>query len=55
MREAVDRGVPVHTLDKNSNVVSDLKRIILPEEMPAVAAEKRGLLSFGRSLLKKAG
>ena len=55
VREAVDRGVPVHTLDKNSNVVSDLKRIILPEEMPAVAAEKRGLLSFGRSLLKKAG
>ncbi len=54
VREAVDRGVPLHTLDKNSNVVNDLKRIILPDEMPATVVEKRGLLNFGRSLLKKA-
>lgn len=55
VREAVDRGVPLHTLDKNSNVVNDLKRIMLPDEMPALAAPKRNLLSFGRSLLRKAG
>jgi pilus assembly protein CpaE len=55
VREAVDRGVPLHTLDKNSNVVNDLKRIILPEEMPAAVAQKRSLMSIGRSLLKKAG
>jgi pilus assembly protein CpaE len=55
VREAVDRGVPVHTLDKNANIINDLKRIILPEEMPAAAVEKRSLLSFGRKLLRKAG
>ncbi len=55
VREAVDRGVPLHTLDRNSNVVNDLKRIILPEEMPAAVAPRRNLFSIGRSFLKKAG
>jgi pilus assembly protein CpaE len=55
VREAVDRGVPLHSIDKNSNVVNDLKRIILPGEAPSAATEKRGLFSMGRSLLKRAG
>ena len=55
VREAVDRGVPLHTIDKNANVINDLKRIILPGEAPAAIVEKRGILSYGRSLLKRAG
>jgi pilus assembly protein CpaE len=55
VREAVDRGVPLHSIDKNSNVVNDLKRIILPGEAPAAIVQKRGILSYGRSLLKRAG
>ena len=54
VREAVDRGVPVHTLDKNANIINDLKRIILPDEAPAAIAEKRSLFSRGLKLLKKA-
>ena len=55
VREAVDRGVPLHSIDKNSNVVNDLKRIILPGEAPAAIVQKRGIISYGRSLLKRAG
>jgi pilus assembly protein CpaE len=55
VREAVDRGVPLHSIDKNSNVVNDLKRIILPGEAPAAVVQKRGIISYGRSLLKRAG
>ena len=55
VREAVDRGVPLHTIDKNANVINDLKRIILPGEAPAAIVQKRGILSYGRSLLKRAG
>ena len=55
VREAVDRGVPLHSIDKNSNVVNDLKRIILPGEAPASVVQKRGIISYGRSLLKRAG
>jgi pilus assembly protein CpaE len=55
VREAVDRGVPLHSIDKNSNVVNDLKRIILPGEAPAQTVQKRGIISYGRSLLKRAG
>jgi pilus assembly protein CpaE len=50
VREAVDRGVPLHDIDANANVISDLKRIILPEEMTAAAPKRRSL--FG---LRKAG
>jgi len=55
VREAVDRGVPLHEIDPNANVMRDLKRIILPEEMQLEAGGKRGFLGFGRGLLKKAG
>lgn len=55
VREAVDRGVPLHEVDPNANVMRDLKRIILPEEMQLEAGGKRGFLGFGRGLLKKTG
>jgi len=55
VREAVDRGVPLHEIDPNANVVLDLKRIILPEELQLESGRKRGLLGIGKGLLKKAG
>ncbi|MBN9493168.1 hypothetical protein J0H33_07465 [bacterium] len=54
MREAVDRGVPLHEIDPDANVVQDLKRIILPEEAE-VAVKKRSFFSLPLSLGKKAG
>jgi pilus assembly protein CpaE len=50
VREAVDRGVPLHDIDANANVIADLKRIILPEEVVAAVPKRRSL--FG---LRKAG
>lgn len=55
VREAVDRGVPLHEVDPNANVIRDLKRIILPEEVQLEAGGKRGFLGIGKGLLKKAG
>jgi pilus assembly protein CpaE len=54
VREAVDRGVPLQEIDPNANVINDLKKIILPEEME-VAAKKRSLFSLPLGLVKKAG
>jgi pilus assembly protein CpaE len=54
VREAVDRGMPIHALDPEANVLQDLKRIILPEEVE-VAAKKRSLFSLPIGLKKKAG
>jgi pilus assembly protein CpaE len=50
VREAVDRGVPLHDIDPNANVIADLRRIMLPEEVAAMAPKRRSL--FG---LRKAG
>jgi pilus assembly protein CpaE len=55
VREAVDRGVPLHSIDPNSNVVNDLKRIILPEEAPVAEVKKRSIFAMGRTLMKRAG
>jgi pilus assembly protein CpaE len=55
VREAVDRGVPLHEIDPNANVVSDLKRIILPEEAVAAVKKSRSLFGIGKGLLRKAG
>ncbi len=52
VREAVDRGVPLHEVDPNANVIGDLKRIILPEEAVA-APKKRSILDLGRGLWRK--
>jgi pilus assembly protein CpaE len=53
VRQAVDRGVPLHEIDANANVINDLKKIILPDEMIG-ARKSRSLFSFGRGLLRKA-
>ncbi|MCI5073904.1 response regulator [Oricola sp.] len=55
VREAVDRGIPLHEVDPNANVVRDLKRIILPEEMQLESGRKRSLFGLGKGILKKAG
>ena len=45
VRQAVDRGVPLAAVDPNANVVSDLKKIILPEEVIA-SRQQRSLFSL---------
>jgi pilus assembly protein CpaE len=55
VREAVDRGVPLHEIDPNANVVNDLKRIILPEEAVVATKKSRSLFGLGKGLLRKAG
>lgn len=55
VREAVDRGVPLQKIDPKANVIQDLKRIILPEEVAASAPKSRSLFALGRGLLRKAG
>jgi pilus assembly protein CpaE len=55
VREAVDRGVPLHAIDPEANVISDLRRIILPEEAAATAKKQKSLLGRGMSLLRRAG
>lgn len=52
VREAVDRGVPLQTVDPRANVIQDLKRIILPEEAGAAAKRKTSLFA---GLLRRAG
>jgi pilus assembly protein CpaE len=54
VREAVDRGVPLHDIDEGANVLQDLKRIILPEEAEVVA-RKRSFFSLPFGLKKMAG
>lgn len=53
VREAVDRGIPLHEVDPNANVVNDLKRIILPDEAGVGAQKKKSLFSLGKGLLRK--
>ncbi|PAP92536.1 MULTISPECIES: AAA family ATPase [Mesorhizobium] len=55
VREAVDRGVPLHEIDPNANVVNDLRRIVLPDEVVAETRKKRSLFRLGKSLLRRAG
>lgn len=55
VRNAVDRGVPLHEIDPDANVIADLRKIILPEEAEATAGRPRGLLGVGRKWLRKAG
>src|SRR6185312_5995695 len=54
VREAVDRGMPLHALDPEANVLQDLKRIILPEEAE-VATKTRSFFSLPGRLRRKAG
>jgi pilus assembly protein CpaE len=48
VRQAVDRGVPLQEIDPNANVVNDLKKIILPEEVMATKQRSLFSLSFRR-------
>jgi pilus assembly protein CpaE len=52
VRQAVDRGVPLHEIDPNANVVKDLKKIILPEETIAASRKSRSLFSLPGFLRK---
>lgn len=52
VRQAVDRGVPLAEIDPEANVIGDLKRIILPEEVVAVP-KKTGFSPL--SLFRRAG
>jgi pilus assembly protein CpaE len=54
VREAVDRGMPLHALDPEANVLQDLKRIVLPEEA-TMAVKKRSFFDFAGGLRRKAG
>jgi pilus assembly protein CpaE len=53
VREAVDRGVPLHAIDPNANVVNDLKKIILPEEAVQTTVKSKSLFGLGKGLLKR--
>ncbi len=55
VREAVDRGVPLSVVDPNANVINDLRKIVLPDEVQSIAKKKSGILDFGKSFLRKAG
>lgn len=55
VREAVDRGVPLHTIDPNANVIHDLRKIILPGDVVEQKAKKSNLFQYGKSFLRKAG
>lgn len=55
VREAVDRGVPLQEIDKDANVINDLKKIILPDEAVMIATKRNSLLDIGKGLFKKAG
>ena len=53
VREAVDRGVPLHEIDPNANVIQDLKKIILPEEVAAAPQKSRSIFGMGKGLLRR--
>lgn len=48
VRDAVDRGVPLHDVDPQANVIRDLKRIVVPEEAESVSRQKSLLGSLFR-------
>lgn len=52
VRQAVDRGVPLDTIDPEANVIADLKRIILPEEVAVMTRKKSSFMPF--NLFRKA-
>lgn len=57
VRDAVDRGVPLASIEPDNNVTRELRRIILASDEDSLAKTKRagGLLAMGRQfLLRKA-
>lgn len=55
VREAVDRGLPLHEIDPDANVVHDLRKIILPEEAAAATQKRHFFFAFGKGRSRKAG
>lgn len=53
VRSSVDQGVPLADIDAEANVINDLRKIILPEEV-IVSEKKKSLFSLPR-LRRKAG
>lgn len=53
VREAVDRGVPLQEVDPDANVIMDLKKILLPEEVVGMGRSSNRLFDLGRSLFRK--
>lgn len=54
VREAVDRGVPLGEIDADANVIADLKKIILPDEVLGARQRQSSLFNLG-GLLRRAG
>ncbi len=61
VRDAVDQGVPLREIDPEANVIQDLRKIILPDEVVVTEKKKSGLLSLEGlgalrgKILRKAG
>jgi pilus assembly protein CpaE len=61
VRDAVDQGVPLREIDPEANVIQDLRKIILPDEVVVTEKKKSGLFGyegFGAlrgKILRKAG
>jgi pilus assembly protein CpaE len=55
VREAVDRGVPVHEIDPKANVIDDLRRILFPHEAALGSVRGRSLLAMAGGLFRRAG
>lgn len=55
VRDAVDRGVPLTTIEANNNVTAALKGIILEDEAEDTQKDEKlsGLMSLGRRLLTR--
>ncbi|MGL4490809.1 MAG: AAA family ATPase [Rhizobiaceae bacterium] len=54
VREAVDRGIPLASIDPNANVINDLRKIVLPDEVHEVAKKKTSIFNLRNSFLRKA-
>jgi pilus assembly protein CpaE len=55
VREAVDRGVPVHEIDPKANVIDDLRRILFPHEAALGSVRGRSLMAMASGLFRRAG
>jgi pilus assembly protein CpaE len=55
VREAVDRGVPIHEIDPKANVIDDLRLILFPHEAALASGRGRSLLAMAGGLFKRAG
>lgn len=55
VREAVDRGVPIHAIDPKANVIGDLRSILFPHETALTGGRNRSLLAMAGGLFRRAG